>query len=114
MKFRRMYAIAFVLMTTMGALACGNDSTTPSPTVASIAVTGTAPAVGATSQFTAMAIMTNGSAQDVTTTATWTTSNTADATVSAAGLVTGVGAGNVTVQATYQSVVGAEQITVNP
>jgi uncharacterized protein YjdB len=92
-------------------LACSKSTTSPS-TVSSVAVTGTAPAVGATSQFTAMATMSDGTTQDVSATATWASSNTAGATVSATGAVTGVSAGTVQIQATYQTVAGTDAITI--
>jgi len=95
----------------MSVLACGNSTTAPS-TVSSISVTGAAPAVGASSQFTATATMSNGSTQDVTAQSTWQSSNTTDATVSTTGLVTAVSPGTVTLQATYQSVLGSDQITI--
>ena len=64
-------------------------------------ITGTPPVVGATAQFTAMATLSDGTTLDVTSVSTWVSSNTAEAVVSASGLVTGVSAGTVTVQATY-------------
>ena len=103
-------AIAALLMAVT--IACGS-STSPT-TVSTVAVAGTAPAVGATSQFTATATLMNGTTQDVTSLATWSSSNSSEATVSTSGLVAGIGAGTVTIQATYQSVTGADQITVNP
>src|SRR5262249_17401647 len=54
---------ALALPFAVTALACSGSSTTPS-TVSSIAVTGAVPAVGATSQFTATATMSNGTTQD--------------------------------------------------
>ena len=57
--------------------------------------------------------MSDGTTQDVTSLATWQSSNTSDATVSTSGLVTGVAAGTVVVQATYQNVTGSDQITVS-
>jgi hypothetical protein len=111
MRVRCVSAIAIAAVVAMVAAACGSSSTTPS-TVSSIAVNGTAPAVGATAQFTAVATMLDGTTLDVTSQAAWTSSNTADATVSSTGLVTGIAAGTVLVQATYQSVTGADQITL--
>ena len=111
MRVRRASAIAVAVILAVVVGACGSSSTTPS-TVSSIAVNGTAPAVGATAQFTAVATMLDGTTLDVTSTATWTSSNTADATVSSTGLVTGIAAGTVLVQATYLSVTGADQITL--
>jgi len=51
----------------------------------------TAPKIGATAQLTATATMGDGSTQDVTTLATWQSSNVAVATVSSTGVVTGIG-----------------------
>jgi hypothetical protein len=56
---------------------------------------------GTTFQLAAAAVLTGGGAQDVTTTATWTTSDPTVATVSA-GLISAVGPGNVSITATYQ------------
>jgi len=100
-----------ILIALVGASACSNSATSPS-TVTTIVVTGTAPAVGATSQFTATANLTNGSTQDVTSTATWTTSNAAYAKVSSSGVVTGVAPGSVAIDATYSGVTGGTSVTV--
>jgi hypothetical protein len=94
------------------AIGCGQSATSPSSTVSSITVTGSAPTVGATAQFTAMATLADGTTQDVTAQATWQTSNSADATVSAMGVVTGMATGTVAVQATYQNVTGTDQIAI--
>jgi hypothetical protein len=97
------------------ALLAGACSSSTSPTsVTSVTVTGVAPAIGATAQFTATATMGDGTTQNVTSQATWTTSNAGIATVSAAGVVTGVAGGSVTVGATYQSVSGTDAIVLTP
>jgi len=80
--------------------------------VTSVSVTGITPAVGATSQFAATATMSTGSTQDVTSLAAWSSSNTAAATVSSTGVVTGAGSGDAVITATYSSVVGTDPITV--
>jgi uncharacterized protein YjdB len=52
--------------------------------------------------------MSDGTSQDVTSLATWVSSNTANATVSSAGVVTGVADGSgIIITATYQSVTGS-------
>jgi hypothetical protein len=104
-------------MATMIAGCDNNQPTTPGPnppaaTVQSVAVSGTAPAVGATAQFTAVATMTGGTTQTVTGQATWSSSNTAIATVNASGMVTGVAPGEVDVTATYQTVAGALHVRI--
>jgi uncharacterized protein YjdB len=78
-----------------------------------VTVAGTAPGVGGTAQFTALAVMSDGTSQDVTSSSTWSSSNTGVATVSSTGLVTGVAVGTVTVQATYTNVIGTDAISVS-
>jgi uncharacterized protein YjdB len=112
MKVRLVSSIALAAVLALFAMACGS-STSPS-TVSTVAITGTPPAVGATSQFLAIATLSDGTTLDVTSVSTWGSSNTAEAVVSSTGLVTGVAAGTVTVQATYQTVTGSDQITLMP
>jgi len=57
---------------------------------------------GSTSQLSAIATMSNGTTQNVTNQATWTSSNALIATVSATGLLTGVGSGTADITATYR------------
>jgi len=57
--------------------------------------------------LTAMARLSDGSNRDVTSAASWSTSNPSIATVSATGLATVVGSGDVELRATYQNVVGS-------
>ena len=61
-----------------------------------------------------MARFTDGTTRDVTTTAQWDTSNPSLATVTNAGVVTLVGAGDVEVRATYQSVSGTLRLMTRP
>jgi uncharacterized protein YjdB len=110
MQARLVSSITIAAVLALFAVACGS-STSPS-TVSMVAITGTPPAVGAASQFSALATLSDGTTLDVTTVSTWGSSNTAEAVVSSTGLVTGVAAGTVTVQATYQSVTGSDQITL--
>ena len=67
---------------------------------------------GATRQFTAIVTNSDGSTQDVTATATWTSSNTAVATIDAAGLATGVAPGVTTIQAESGLLIGSTLLTV--
>ena len=74
-------------------------------------------AKGLTQQFTAMGHYSDGSAQDVTTTATWSSSNTGTATISntagSQGLATAVAVGGpVTITATQSSINGTAQLSV--
>src|SRR6266545_3489638 len=117
----RRIACGFVVavLLSVGWLACGGSSmpTTPTPTsttptVTAVAVTGAAASAGATAQFTATASLSNSTTQNVTSQATWASSSTAVATVSSAGLVSSVAAGDADIRATFQSVAGTLHITV--
>jgi len=95
-------------------IACGSSnakkttltSITVSPSSASISA-------GSTQQFTAMGIYSDNSTQDLTSTATWSSSATSVATVSG-GLASGVAAGTATITATSGSVSGTASLTVTP
>ena len=69
--------------------------------------------MGTTTQFDAKATLSDSTTQDVTSSATWQSSDATVATVSASGVVTGVAAGTVTVTATYQNVSGSLLLTIN-
>ena len=116
-------AVLLALVTTgwlLGACSSSRSSTSPSPvgtptptaTVASVAVSGSAPRVGTTTQFSATATLSDGTTVPVTSTATWSSSNSAAATVNAGGAVTGVAAGDADITATYQTVSGKALVTV--
>ena len=75
--------------------------------VTSIDVEPAAPAnltVGATQQFTATATFTDGSTEDISTQVTWTSDTVATATISSAGLATGVAAGTANITAAIGNV----------
>jgi hypothetical protein len=59
-----------------------------------------------------MATLSNGTTQNVTTSATWQSSNTGVATVTSGGLVTGVNFGQASISATYQGVSGPVTVTL--
>jgi hypothetical protein len=112
---------SFVLLTVglLAAARCGSSgggSTTPTPptaTIVSVTVTGAgSPTAGDTVQLTATANFSDGTAQVVTAQATWDSSNTSIATVSASGLATFVAQGAVDLRATYKSVAGSAHVTV--
>ena len=111
MKVRMFVVVLFVLAVGFTVGACSNTPTSAS-TISSVAVGGSVPAVGASSQFAATATLSNGSTQDVSSSATWTSSNTSVATVSSSGLVTAVASGSATISATYSGVAGNDAITV--
>lgn len=104
------------------AAACGGGAAGPStPTSATTTPTVTALAVAgclATDNFQcrATATLSNGSTQDVTAQAQWSSSNTAVATISSGGVVTLVASGQVQIRAAYQTVSAVRDIvaTVTP
>jgi uncharacterized protein YjdB len=77
-----------------------------------VAPAGQTLAVGATSQYVATGIFSNGTGQTPLSGVTWTTSSAAVATTSAFGLVTAVGAGNANVIATSGTISGQAALTV--
>ncbi len=97
---------AVVAVVALGAVfvACGSSPT--SPTTSSLVVTGTVPAVGQTSQLTAKVTLSNGTTQDVTTQATWSSSDTAVATVTSGGLLKTLQLGTADITAAYQNLTG--------
>lgn len=63
-------------------------------------------------QFTATGLFGNGSTTDITGQVTWSSSNTAVATISSSGLATAVGPGSTTITATLLGVSGTATLTV--
>jgi hypothetical protein len=113
---QRLISYAFLLV--IGTLAIGCE-TKPSPTVKSLAITGTAPTVGAAKQFTVTATYVDGSTRDVTNDSPgiagpfWSSANTGVATVSGTGVVTGVAQGSAGIQVRYHSVTSNMVIQIN-
>ena len=87
-----------------GLAGCGGSNVTgPSgPPTLAISGTATVAAVGQTSQLTLTATSSQSAAEDVTSQATWTSSDSGIATVNAAGAVTAVSYGSTTIKAAYQ------------
>jgi hypothetical protein len=82
-------------------------------TLSSVQLTGSnAVNVGASSQLSASARWSDGTSEDVTSRATWQSPNTSVATVSTAGLLTGVAAGSVDVSAAFQGQTGRASVRV--
>ena len=96
----------------------GNASLNVTPTVTvtltSISVTPSTAsiAVGATQQFTATGTYSNASTANISSTAAWTSATPAAATVSSAGLATGVASGSTTVTASLSGITGSASLTV--
>ncbi len=97
----------------LGAVRITGRSTTPTTPVASVSVAPTQAtiSVGATTQLTATARDAAGNPL-AGRTATWSSSNTAVATVNSSGVVTGVAQGGATITATSEGRSGAASITV--
>ena len=110
--------ISYASLLVIGILAIGCQ-TTPSPTVKSLALAGSAPAVGAAKQFTVTATLVDGSTKDVTNETPgiagpfWSSASTTIATVSATGVVTGVAPGSVAIVVRYRSVTTNMVIQIN-
>jgi len=68
--------------------------------------------INTTQQLTATGSYSDGSSRDLTALVTWSSSTVADATVSAAGLVSGVAAGSATVTATLGSVSNSTLVAI--
>ena len=82
-------------------------TTTSAVTLSSIVVAPPFPddlAVGSTQQFTAKGIYSDGSTEDITSQATWVSDTPATATISSAGLATGVAAGTANITAALSGV----------
>lgn len=111
---RRALLVVAILVTSCGG---GTDSpttsTAPTAIVTSLAVIGASSlTVGQTSQFTAMASLSNGTIQEVTNQTSWQSSNPSIATVSASGLMTALTTGSTTITATYQGKSGTADVAV--
>jgi len=111
MKVRSLVPVFFVLVSGLAMGACGS-SPTSSTIVYTVAVSGTTPVVGSSAQFSAMATLSSGATQDVTSTASWSSSNPSVAAVTSAGVVTALSSGSVTISATYSGIAGNDPITV--
>jgi hypothetical protein len=113
--------LAIAATTSIVLAGCADNSFRPSESTRAVSVTtgvtrilvaGTPPAVGASSQFTAVAVLTDGSSETVTAQATWRSSNAAVATVSAGGMVSARSAGPVVISATHGGAEGSLSFTV--
>lgn len=97
-----------------GTILGSTSLTVTAPVLVSLAVSpsGSSLAVGSTLQFTAIGTYSNGGTQNLTSTVTWISSNTAAATISSAGVATGVASGNTTIQASVGSISNTAALAV--
>ena len=110
--------LPLLLLAGCGGNSSSSSSSTPSgpaaptPTVNAVTVSGTSPALGETSQFTATATLSTGTTQDVTAQATWQSSDGAVASVSGSGVVRSMAVGEADITATYSGVRGSQHVRV--
>ena len=100
-RFLALLVVLLLSITLVGCLGSGSSSSkgSNSPSATSISVTpqNSAVTVGKTLQFSAQATLSDGSNKDVSSTGTWTTSDSSIATVNSSGVVTAVKMGVVLV-----------------
>jgi trimeric autotransporter adhesin len=114
---RRVLLISVVAVTAfLSACGGGSQSTSSNPVLQSLQVSGASAqlAVGQTQQMKATGTYSTGTSQDVTSSATWTSSDSTVATVAAGGLVTAKAAGSCSITAKIGSVTGSFNVTVAP
>lgn len=97
-----------------GSILASTGLTVTPPTLSSIAVTpvNSSVVVGGSQQFTATGTLSDGTQQNLTNSVSWSSSNTAAATVGSAGLAIGLAAGSTTIQATSGSTSGSTTLSV--
>ena len=102
-------SVAVMLSVLLAAACTKKSSSTPTPTVTGVVVTGNGAftSKNQTSQLTAMANLSDSTSQNVSNTATWSSSIPAVASVSSTGLVTAVSFGKTTITASYQGAQGS-------
>ncbi len=101
---------------TSGSIARSTTLKVDPPVLASIAVTPVNPStpVGKTIQFTATGTFTDGSTQDLTSSARWSSSNTQVAKVNLSGLAVARSTGSATIAASLHGITGSTSLNVTP
>lgn len=112
----------FIVLLSLALVGCGgNTASNSSPggpkapaSLVSISVTPAAPSIqtGSARQFTATGSFSDSTTQDLTSTATWSSSNTAVAIINAAGLATAVALGTTTIAAASGAISGSTTLTI--
>lgn len=101
---------------TLGGITGTSTFTVTPAQVVSVTVSPANPSIakGRNQAFTALATLTDSTMQDVTSTATWGSTNGTVASISATGLATALTVGTTTISATASSVPGSTTLTVTP
>jgi len=115
--------LSTILFVCIGFSGCGggssksNSNSNGTPTLASITVYGknavTSVAAGSTLQLVAQGNYSDGTSKDISSSVTWSTSDSTVATASTAGLLTTIKSGSVIAKATQGSISGTMTVTVN-
>ena len=111
----------FVIALFAAFIACSGKSSSSSggggstATLVSISLSPSSPSIqiGATQPFTATGALSDNTTQNLTSTATWSSSNTGVATISSSGVATGVAAGTTTIKAVSGTISGTTTLTVS-
>jgi trimeric autotransporter adhesin len=112
-KYSYLFATALVLAVLVASTSCGQFfPSSTSITSLAVAPLNSTVAPGVTQQYTATATYGNNTTGDVTSSVTWTTTQSSVASISAAGLLTGVSLGTTTVKAQSGSVIATTGVTV--
>lgn len=103
-----------LLIAVTGAVACSKASPVTPATVQSVALSGATALANKnqTSQLTLIAMISDGTAQNVTASSTWSSSSPAVAPVSSVGVATALTNGSTTITATYQGKSATLGVTV--
>jgi len=106
--------LVMVILTACGGGGGGAGTNAAGAALTTIAVTPANPSIAknTTRQCTATGTYSDGTSQDITASATWSSDSTAVATVNAAGLASGVAAGTAKITAASGAVSGATTLTV--
>lgn len=102
------------ILAASGSISGSTTLTVTAATLTSISITPINPSIakGTTKQFTATGTFSDGTTQDLTTQATWSSSNTGVATINNNGLATSVATGSSTVTATSGTIAESTTLTV--
>jgi len=114
---RKAGLLALIVGALSGWFGCSSKSSTPPPpvkTLTTIAVAAATPSIvkGTTEQLTATGTDSDGGSEDLTSQATWSSSNPSVATVNASGVATAKAEGTTTIQASLNGVNGSTVLAV--